>query len=239
MPSLDRPINSPGALAERLADVRGRIAAAADRSGRPPQAVTLVAVTKGHPAATAQELIGLGQVDLGENRARELVEKCGAIESGARWHFIGHLQRNKARLVVGRAVLIHSIDSPGLIAELEKEARRRELRQDVLLELNLAREATRTGALAEDLPALLDALAKAPHLRALGLMTMAPADADPEAARPCFAELRRLLGGLTRHGPLEPRHLSMGMSGDFEVAIEEGATIVRIGTALLGERAAP
>ncbi len=224
-------------LAGRLAGVRARIATAALRAGREPSAVTLIAVGKTHPAELIREAYAAGQRDFGENRIQEALGKFDALaDLPLAWHLIGHLQRNKARQAVGRFALIHSVDSVRLIETLESEAARAGIIQPILLQLNLAGEASKFGAAAEDLPALLDALAAAPHLRAGGLMTIPPYDDDPEASRPLFRRLRQMLDSVPPGGPLVPRHLSIGMSNDFEVAVEEGATLVRVGTTIFGER---
>lgn len=228
---------SPNNLAGRLAAVRARIAAAAARAGRDPAAVKLVAVGKTHPAGLIREAFGAGQRDIGENRIQEALGKLDELaDLPIAWHLIGHLQRNKARQAVGRFALIHSVDSARLIEALEAEAARAGVIQPILLQLNLSGEASKFGAAAEELPALLDAVAGAPHLRAEGLMTIPPYDEDPEKSRPIFRRLRRLLESIPAGGPLAARHLSIGMSNDFEVAVEEGATLVRVGTTIFGER---
>jgi pyridoxal phosphate enzyme (YggS family) len=223
-------------IGERLRAVRERVAAAAERAGRNPEEITLVAVTKSHPPEAVAALLSLGQTSFGENRVQEALAKIEALGGRGEWHFIGHLQRNKAAQIVGRMVLIHSVDSVRLIEELEKQAAKKQIEQRILLELNVAREANKTGAAPEDLPVLLEALASAPHLRAEGLMTMAPYSDDPEKARPYFVNLHEILRAAPKLPHFSPRHLSMGMSGDYEVAIEEGSTIIRVGTAILGER---
>ncbi len=227
--------NPPPALRERLAAVRERIERAARRAGRDPAAVELVAVTKTHPADAVRAAVDAGQSLFGENRLQEALPKMDAVGPGPRWHLIGHLQRNKAA-AVGRFELIHSVDSTRLIEELERRAAAADTQQAILLQLNVAGEASKFGAAPADLPALLAALAAAPHLRALGLMTIPPWDDDPERTRPHFSALRRLLEEAQGPPNFEKKHLSMGMSGDFEVAIEEGATLVRLGSALFGPR---
>jgi hypothetical protein len=226
------------AIGARLAAVRARIAAAAERAGRPAGEIELVAVTKTHPPEAVRALFESGHRAVGENRVQELIAKMDALGGEGEWHLIGHLQRNKAAAIVGRAALIHSVDSVRLIEELNKRAEAKGVVQRVLLEINVAGEANKTGAEPEALGAMIEALAAAPNLRAEGLMTMAPYSDDPEAARPHFARLRELPASIPPSPHFRPIHLSMGMSGDFEVAIEEGATIVRIGTAILGERSA-
>ncbi len=226
----------PQLARERLQTVCDRIGAAASRAGRTADDVTLVAVTKKQPLASIESIFEAGQTAFGENRVQEAVAKIDAFPREAEWHFIGHLQRNKAKAIVGRVALIHSVDSVRLIRELEKQAARLDIVQRVLIELNVTGEEAKTGAEPEELDTLIKGLADAPHLKAQGLMTMAPYNTDPEAARPPFARLREILSNIPASQAFDPRHLSMGMSGDFEVAIEEGATLVRIGTVLMGER---
>ena len=224
-----------------LAAVRGRIAAAAARSGRRADAVTIVAVTKGHPLERVREAVAAGLGDVGENRVQEAAAKQAAWEAGGagapvRWHLIGHLQRNKARLAAGRFALIHSLDSARLADALEAAAAAAGVVQDVLVELNVAREPQKTGAPPEEAPAVVAHAALLPHLRVRGLMTMAPYDAPLDVQHRVFGELRELRDRLATSS-LELAVLSMGMSGDFEAAVEEGATLVRLGTILFGERA--
>jgi PLP dependent protein len=226
-------------MAERIRDVRDRIAAAASRAGRQPEDVTLVAVSKTHPVERLRAALAAGQTVLGESRIQEALPKIEALAtpgSMIRWHLIGHLQTNKVQQAVGRFELIHSVDSARLIAALEERAARLGLVQPILLEVNVAGETSKSGAAPEELPRLLEALAEATHLRAEGLMTIPPYEEDPAASRPYFARLRELLQSLPPAPQWTPRHLSMGMSGDFEVAIEEGATLVRVGTAIFGSR---
>jgi pyridoxal phosphate enzyme (YggS family) len=207
---------------EGLIRVRERIALACARAGRDPASVTLVAVSKTQPVERLREAFEAGQRVFGENYAQELRAKADALP-GAEWHFIGALQTNKARIVVGRAALIHTCDRLSLARELAKRA----ASQRVLLEVNIGREPQKSGALPEDVPALLDAVRALPTLRCEGLMCIPPAAGDP---RPHFRALRELAGKLGL------RELSMGMSADYETAIEEGATIVRVGTAIFGAR---
>jgi PLP dependent protein len=217
-------------LAERVAGVRSRIAAAARRAGRDPSDVTLVAVTKSasaEVAAAASELLA----DLGENRPQDLWKKAVAIPA-ARWHLVGHLQRNKVDRTVPLVSQIHSVDSERLLEALDAFGRKRGIPVPVLLEVNCSREAAKSGFAVD---AMTELAGKLPALRGLsvdGLMTMAAYSDNPEEARPTFAELRRLRVEIRSRTSLDLRHLSMGMSGDFEVAVEEGATLVRIGTTL-------
>jgi len=224
-----------------LAAVRGRIAAAAARSGRRADAVTIVAVTKGHPLERVREAVAAGLGDVGENRVQEAAAKQAAWGAGAagapvRWHLIGHLQRNKARLAAGRFALIHSLDSARLADALEAAAAAAGVVQEVLVEVNVAREPQKTGAPPEEAPAVVAHAALLPHLRVRGLMTMAPYDAPLDVQHRVFGGLRELRDSLATSS-MELAVLSMGMSGDFEAAVEEGATLVRLGTILFGERA--
>ena len=224
-----------------LAAVRGRIAAAAARSGRRADDVTIVAVTKGHPLERVREAVAAGLRDVGENRVQEAAAKQAAWEGGGaaaavRWHLIGHLQRNKARLAAGRFALIHSLDSARLADALEAAAAAAGVVQEVLIEVNVAREPQKTGAPPEEAPAVVAHAAGLPHLAVRGLMTMAPYDAPPDLQHRVFGGLRELRDALATSS-MELAVLSMGMSGDFEAAVEEGATLVRLGTILFGERA--
>jgi hypothetical protein len=217
--------------------VRSRIAAASARAGRSPDAVRIVAVTKGHPLERAREAVAEGLLDLGENRVQEALGKQAAWpDAPVRWHMIGHLQRNKVRLVVGRFALIHSLDSMRLADALDAAAAAAGVVQDVLLEVNAGREPQKTGAMPEEAPPLLAHAAALRHLAVRGLMTIAPYTGDVDVQRRVFRELRLLRDSLAT-STLELAVLSMGMSGDFEMAVEEGATMVRLGTILFGEPA--
>ena len=221
-----------------VASVRSRIAAAAARAGRAADEVRIVAVTKGHAIERAREAVAAGLVDLGENRVQEALGKQEAWpDAPVRWHLIGHLQRNKARLAVGRFALIHSLDSVRLADALEGAAAAASLVQDVLVEVNVAREPQKTGVTAEEAPALVRHAAALPHLRVQGLMAIAPYTPDVRLQRQVFRDLRLLRDALAT-STRALGVLSMGMSNDFEIAVEEGATLVRLGTVLFGERAA-
>lgn len=198
-------------------------------AGRDPAEVTLVAVSKLHPAAAVDAAVTAGATDVGENYVQELLAKQAAVTTAPRWHFIGHLQRNKARAIAGKVALVHAVDSLALALELGKRAT---ALQPVLLAVNVAGESTKSGVALADAPAAAAAIAAVANLRLDGFMTMPPPDADP---RPHFAALRELRDRL-RTPSLPLPHLSMGMSADFEIAIAEGATLVRIGTAIFGAR---
>ncbi len=221
-------------IAERLRAVEARIAAVAHRAGRAPASVKLVAVSKTMPVPAIREAYAAGARDFGENYAAELAQKMAETRdlSETRWHMIGHLQTNKVKLVAGVA-LLHTVDSARLVAALA--ARFPERPTHVLVQVSLAGEAQKSGVRPDEVPALLDAIAETNGtVVARGLMTMPPLGEDPEAVRPVFRELRTLRDRLG--GPDRLPELSMGMSGDYEVAIEEGATLVRVGTAIFGAR---
>jgi hypothetical protein len=234
------------ALGARLDEIRGRVAACARRAGRRPEDVTLIAVSKTHAAEAVRRALVAGVADFGENRVQEAEEKIVAVGDGAggaerpRWHLIGHLQSNKARRAVKLFDLIHTVDSTELLERLERmcvEEGRAEL--PVLLQVDLAGEETKAGAPPEALPELAARAAICTHVRLAGLMTLPPFDEETERVRPYFRRLRELRDELFERGAFgEGRgELSMGMSHDFEVAIEEGATMVRVGTAIFGRRA--
>ncbi len=227
----------------RAQRIRSLVADAAARAGRDPGDVTLIAVSKTHPAAAIDEVAATGIVDFGESRVQEWRAKRAEVRAQVRWHFIGRLQTNKVREVAGHVHLVHVVDRPSLVAELDRRA---EARQQVLVQVDVAGEAAKGGCRPEETAALLDAIAATDHLAAVGLMAIPPAVDDAADARPWFRALRELRDGLretlasrgddARAQAL--RHLSMGMSHDFEIAIEEGATLVRVGTAIFGAREA-
>jgi PLP dependent protein len=219
-------------LADNLEMIRGRIAVACERVGRDPGSVTLVAVSKGQPPARVEALAALGQRVFGENRVQEAREKIPLCPARLSWHMIGHLQTNKCRDAVQGFELIESVDSLRLAVELDRWAQRLDRRVSVLLEVNVAGEATKFGYAPAGLAADLGKLLALRNLEVQGLMAMAPWSPDPERARPVFRRLCELRAECEDSGGCALPHLSMGMSGDFEVAIEEGATVVRIGTAL-------
>lgn len=222
-------------IATRWRAVRARVDAACVAAGRAPADVTVVAVSKFHPVEAIAAAVAAGVRDLGENYAQELAAKQATIAHPVAWHYIGRLQRNKAKLVAGKVALIHAVDSAELAVELD---RRGGTLQPVLVAVNVAGENSKSGVTPDGAAALIAAIGKLPNLRCDGLMTMPPPVDDPEAARPHFAALRALRDRLaTPDRPLPL--LSMGMSDDFEVAIAEGATHVRIGTSIFGPRPAP
>lgn len=223
-------------LATAHAEVRERISRACKRARRDVAGVALVAVSKAVPVAAIRALLECGQTLFGENRVQEALEKIPAVGAPARWHLIGHLQRNKARHAAGAFELIHSVDDLELARELERRAQRAGFRQPILVQVNVSREDTKEGADEAALPALLEGIAALAHLDLRGLMCIPEPVARPEDTRGAFAHLRELRDlACTRIG-LQLPELSMGMTDDFEVAIEEGATLVRVGRALFGER---
>ena len=225
------------ALAENLEQIKTRIAAACHRAGRDPASVTLMAVTKTHPPESVAAAADLGIVFVGENKVQEAKAKIPLCPGKLRWHFIGHLQSNKARDAVELFEMIQSVDSLALAQELNKRCEQAGKRMPILLEVNLAGEASKFGYSPDRLLADLADLNALPRLEVHGLMTVPPWKPDAETVRPFFRAARELKQSCEEILGAPLPHLSMGMSGDFEVAIEEGATIVRIGTALFGERA--
>ena len=218
-------------LAERIAGVRGRIADACARSGRDAAGVTLVAVTKTVSPRVAAVVAELGVRDLGESRPQELWKKAEAVP-GVKWHLIGHLQRNKIDRTVPLVSLVHSVDSERVLAALDVFGRNRGVPVPVLLEVNCSGETSKGGFAPDAVPAVCDKAMSLTGVSVRGLMTMAAHVEDPQATRPTFALLRELRDSLRTHTGLPLPELSMGMSNDFEVAVEEGATFVRIGTTL-------
>jgi pyridoxal phosphate enzyme (YggS family) len=222
-------------IAERLAGVRRRIEAAAVRSGRPVSAVTLVAVTKTMPVEAIRAALTAGVTILGENRVQEARDKIAALPGAARWHLIGHLQTNKAKMAVDLFDRIHSLDSMRLADELHRHAAEAGRRVRCLVQVNVGGEAQKNGVAEDEVRPLLEAVSRLPDIVVEGLMAIPPYLPDPEAVRPFFRRLRRLRDALTADGFSLP-DLSMGMTHDFEVAVEEGATLVRVGTAIFGSR---
>lgn len=223
-------------IAGRLAEVRRRLDEAAAGAGRAPGSVRLLAVSKTKPPEAIRAAYAAGQREFGENYAQELTAKAAALADlpDLRWHFIGRLQRNKAKQVIQAARAVHTVDRADLAAELGKRAAAAGVTVDVLVEVNVSGEASKGGCPPEAVGEVLAAVAAEPSLRAVGLMTIPPETEDPEGARPVFAALRALRD---RHGGAAALpELSMGMTHDFPVAVAEGATIVRVGTAIFGAR---
>lgn len=234
----------PSDLTANLATVRSRIERAAERSGRDPASIRLLAVTKQVSTERIRALHALGVREIGENRVQEALRKQAELaDLDLSWHLIGHLQTNKVKQVIGAFDLVHGVDSVRLARELDARAEatwQGKSRQAVLLQVNVAREASKHGFFPEDLPAAAKEILSLEHLNLRGLMTVAPFAADPESNREVFRQLRDLRDACQRLAGdrTDLSELSMGMSQDFDVAIEEGATIVRIGTALFGRRPA-
>ena len=225
-------------VAENLKTIRERVDAACERAGRGPEEVALIAVSKTKPLSMLQEAYEAGARDFGENKVQEILEKYPEMPEDARFHMIGHLQTNKVKQVVGKAVLIHSVDSLHLAEKIEQEAAKRDLTADILLEVNVAREESKFGLMLEEVIPLLEEVKNLPHVRVRGLMTIAPNVENPEENRKHFKKLYQLYVDIKSknidNGTMSV--LSMGMTGDFEVAVEEGATMIRVGTGIFGSR---
>lgn len=226
-------------LPENIAAIQSRITAATERSKREPSAVTLMAVSKGMPPERVREAANAGLVLFGENKVQEAKAKIPLCPGRLRWHLIGHLQSNKCRDAVHFFEMIHGVDSLSLAQEINKWADKQAKTMPILLEINMAGESTKFGYKPHQALAELSAINALPKVEIHGLMTIAPWTSDPEKVRPIFRKLRELKSQCEDVLGAPLPHLSMGMSGDFEVAIEEGATIVRIGTSLFGPRPKP
>jgi pyridoxal phosphate enzyme (YggS family) len=227
-------------IEQNIIRIRERMAVAAEVVGRNPNDVRLIAVSKNFPVSDLEEAYRCGQVSFGENRVQELQEKwrgSAHLDIEIDWHFVGMLQRNKVRFIIGKVSLIHSVGSIRLIRTIERLAAQEDIVQDVLLQVNISGEETKQGFDPEQVEDALLQCCECPHVRVRGFMTMAPHYEDPEKARPVFSQLRELRDKLIFHG-IAPdlSELSMGMTNDFEVAIEEGATMIRIGSAIFGDR---
>ncbi|MCM1537719.1 MAG: YggS family pyridoxal phosphate-dependent enzyme [bacterium] len=231
-------------IQENLMQVHARIAAACARCGRTPDKITLVAVSKTKPLSMIAECVKAGERIFGENYVQELTEKYAQCEYDVTWHMIGHLQRNKVKYIIDKTALIHSVDSLRLAAQIESEAAKKGLTVDILLEVNIAEEESKWGFTAAEAPgAVARIAADCPHVRVRGFMTSAPYTEDPESNRLHFRRLHDLFTEVQNDPPKAADGnpvcfdtLSMGMTGDYEVAIEEGATMVRVGTGIFGER---
>ena len=225
-------------IKEQLEEVRERVNAACLRAGRDPKSVTLIAVSKTKPAQAVQEAYEAGARDFGENKVQEILQKQPALPQDIRWHMIGHLQRNKVHQVIGKAVLIHAVDSLRLAEQIEQEAAKRNLDVDVLLEINVAKEESKYGFFLEDAEEAIRRISALPHVQIKGLMTIAPFVENPEENRGIFQKLYQFSVDINDKNidNVTMGVLSMGMSGDFEVAIEEGATMVRVGSSIFGAR---
>ena len=223
---------------ENLKKVEDKITAACLRAGRAREDVTLIAVSKTKPESMVEEAYSVGQRDFGENKVQEICRKIEVLPQDIRWHMIGHLQRNKVRQVVGKACMIHSVDSLRLAEAISQEAVKQDRIVPVLIEVNVAQEESKFGVTTEETIALIEAAAKLPYISIRGLMTIAPFVEDPEENRPIFRKLKQLSVDIAAKNinNVTMSVLSMGMTNDYEVAIEEGATMVRVGTGIFGER---
>ena len=225
-------------LKDQLQEVEKRIQAACDRAGRKREEVTLIAVSKTKPVETLQEAYELGVRIFGENKVQELTAKYEALPKDIHWHMIGHLQTNKVKYIIDKAELIHSVDSLKLAETIEKEAAKHDLIADILVEVNVAEEESKFGMKMEEVIPFVEKVSAFPHVRVRGLMTIAPFVEDPEENRSIFADLHKLYIDIKKknHDNDTVSVLSMGMTNDYEVAIEEGATMVRVGTGIFGAR---
>ena len=225
-------------LKDQLQEVEKRIQAACDRAGRKREEVTLIAVSKTKPVETLQEAYDLGVRIFGENKVQELTAKYEALPKDIHWHMIGHLQTNKVKYIIDKAELIHSVDSLKLAETIEKEAAKHDLIADILVEVNVAEEESKFGMKMEEVIPFVEKVSAFPHVRVRGLMTIAPFVEDPEENRSIFADLHKLYVDIKQKNIDNDTVsvLSMGMTNDYEVAIEEGATMVRVGTGIFGAR---
>ena len=225
-------------LKDQLQEVEKRIQAACDRAGRKREEVTLIAVSKTKPVETLQEAYDLGVRIFGENKVQELTAKYEALPKDIHWHMIGHLQTNKVKYIIDKAELIHSVDSLKLAETIEKEAAKHDLIADILVEVNVAEEESKFGMKMEEVIPFVEKVSAFPHVRVRGLMKIAPFVEDPEENRSIFADLHKLYIDIKKknHDNDTVSVLSMGMTNDYEVAIEEGATMVRVGTGIFGAR---
>ena len=225
-------------LKDQLQELEKRIQAACDRAGRKREEVTLIAVSKTKPVETLQEAYDLGVRIFGENKVQELTAKYEALPKDIHWHMIGHLQTNKVKYIIDKAELIHSVDSLKLAETIEKEAAKHDLIADILVEVNVAEEESKFRMKMEEVIPFVEKVSAFPHVRVRGLMTIAPFVEDPEENRSIFADLHKLYIDIKKknHDNDTVSVLSMGMTNDYEVAIEEGATMVRVGTGIFGAR---
>lgn len=225
-------------IKENLDRVQENIRNACARAGRKDDEVTLIAVSKTKPVSMLEEAYALGVRDFGENKVQELVDKAGQLPKDIRWHMIGHLQRNKVKYIIDKAYLIHSVDSLRLAEEISKEAVKHGVTANILIEVNVAGEESKFGVSPEDTPVLIEEISRLPAIQVRGLMTIAPFVEKAEDNRIIFNALLKLYVDISRKN-IDNVHmdfLSMGMTGDYEVAVEEGATFVRVGTGIFGER---
>ena len=225
-------------LKENYAQVLENIKTACARAGRPASEVTLIAVGKTKPVSMLREVYEAGVREFGENKVQELTEKYEQLPKDIHWHMIGHLQRNKVKYLIGRTTLIHSVDSLRLAEEISRQACKEQVDVDILVEVNIAGEASKFGTAGEEAAALVEQIAALPGIHIRGLMTIAPFVENPEENRPYFRKMKELSVDIMKKNidNVDMDILSMGMTGDYMVAIEEGATMVRVGTGIFGER---
>lgn len=225
-------------LAQNFAEVENNIKKACERAGRCRDEVTLIAVSKTKPVEMLQEAYDLGTKVFGENKVQEIVDKYEVLPKDISWHMIGHLQRNKIKYIIDKVDLIHSVDSVRLAEAIEKEAAKRDVVANILIEVNVAKEDTKFGLMVEDVEEVVAEISKFPHINVKGLMTIAPFVENPEENRTYFKRLRKLSVDIDskKFDNVTMSILSMGMTNDYEIAIEEGATMVRVGTGLFGAR---
>ena len=225
-------------ICENLKEVEAKIEAACKRAGRDRSEVTLIAVSKTKPVEMLEEIYALGERNFGENKVQELTGKYEAMPRDIHWHMIGHLQRNKVKYIIDKAELIHSVDSLRLARTISEEAQKHQCTAHILLEVNVAEEESKFGMTVEEAPKLAEEIAALPNIQIEGLMTIAPFVENPEENRPVFQKLRKLSVDIRAKNinNVTMTVLSMGMTNDYEIAIEEGATMVRVGTAIFGER---
>lgn len=223
---------------ENISKVRENIVKACEKAGRNPEEVTLIAVSKTKPVSAIEEALLSGTLDYGENKVQELCDKYDVLPKNIRWHMIGHLQRNKVKYLVGKTYLVHSVDSLRLAEQIEKEFAKHNQVCDILVEVNIAQEESKFGVNAKETEELIREIAKFEHIRIKGLMTIAPYTEDPESNRDYFREIKKLSVDIRDKNidNVSMDVLSMGMTGDYMVAVEEGATMVRVGTGIFGER---
>lgn len=227
------------AIKENLAYIEKLKGEAAVRSGRKPEDVLLCAVTKTHTVEEINEAIDCGVTDIGENKVQEIMDKYEYVKPGVKWHLIGHLQTNKVKYIIDKVDMIHSVDSLHLAKEIDKRAKAHDLTMNILVQVNSAEEESKFGVTVDETKQLImDILENCENIKICGLMCIAPFEEDVDDARPFFAEVKKLYDEYQKidHPRLEFKHLSMGMSNDFEVAIEEGSNLVRVGTAIFGAR---
>lgn len=223
---------------ENLAQVRENIAKACTKAGRNPEEVTLISVSKTKPVSMLEEAYAAGSRDFGENKVQEIIDKYPQLPDNIRWHMIGHLQRNKVKYIIDKAFLIHSVDSLRLAQEISSQAEKKQVDVDILVEVNIAQEESKFGISREETLQLVEEISHLPHIHVKGLMTIAPFVTNPEDNREYFREIRKLSVDIEKKNidNVSMSVLSMGMTGDYMVAIEEGATMVRVGTGIFGER---